>query len=210
MGDYLLSVRHESEITSAHAHAGKAKAVAAKGRHPHKTNGSGTTRSYAVPDGSCANCVDGSHQVGLHITLYTSNPSRRSEDFCKLTDTDRVLRGAPLFLEVAVKFDDLLLVALESKQTMHIEAGLTLNNVPVQFVETLPCEQLHAILKAMSSGGQVQQRVAVQLHESGEFHVMEAWLREHMLVRLELSLTDKDKNLCSIRIRELLLFKPVQ
>ena len=210
MGDYLFSVRHESKTTGAHAHAGKAKAAAAKGRHPHKTDGSGTTGAYAAGRFLCE--LRGRFTPGTlaHYIMYTSNPSRRSEDFCKLTDTERVMRGAPLFLEVAVKFDDLLLVALESKQTLHIEAGLTLNNVPVQFVETLPCEQLHNILKTMSSGGKLQQRVAVQLHESGEFHVMEAWLHEHMLVRLELSLTDKDKHLCSIRIRELLLFKPVQ
>ena len=120
------------------------------------------------------------------------------------------MRGAPLFLEVALKFDDLLLVAPESKQTLNIEAVLTLNGKTVRFVQTLACTQLHAMLKAMSSGQEMQQQVAVQLHESGNYHIVEAWVEPYVLVRLEVVVTDKDKNMCCIKIRELLVFRPVQ
>ena len=127
-----------------------------------------------------------------------------------MTNSDRVVRGAPLFLEIALKFNDLLLVAPESKQTLNIDAALTLNGKPVRFAQSLACAELHAVLKAMSSGRQLQQQVAVQLHESGKFHIVEAWVEQYVLVRLEVMVTDKDKNMCCIKIKELLLFKPVQ
>ena len=133
-----------------------------------------------------------------------------SDDFCRLTSTDRVIQGAPLFLEIALKFDDLLLVALESKQTLNIEVELTLNGKTVRLVQTLACVELHALLKAMSSGGQLQRQVAVQLHESGKYHIVEAWVEQFTLARLEVMVTDKDKNMCCIKIKEILVFRPVQ
>ena len=103
-----------------------------------------------------------------------------------------------------------MLVASESKQTLTIEVALTLNGKPISFAQRLECMELHALLKAMSSGGKLQQQVAVQLHESGKYHIVEAWVEQFTLVRLEIMITDKDKNMCCIKIKEILVFKPIQ
>ena len=133
-----------------------------------------------------------------------------SDDFCSLTNTDRVIRNAPLFLEIALKFEELLLVAPESKQTVTIEAMLNLNDRHIRLVHSLKCEDIHALLKAMSSGANLQKQVAVQLHESGKFHAVEAWIEPYTLIRLEVILTDKDKNMVCIKIKEVLLFRPIE
>ena len=121
-----------------------------------------------------------------------------------------MIRNAPLFLEVALKFEELLLVSPESKQTITIEATLKLNDRPIRFVHSLKCADIHALLKAMSSGANMHKQVAVQLHESGKFHAVEAWIEQYTLIRLEVIMTDKDKNMVCIKIKEVLLFRPIE